>query len=169
MQTNFCCPWGDSQGNCHLMFYSTGNFEKNKSPDSWEKLINIVKEVCRYLHFEPTRQPKNFFVKRNFLNWPNLFNKMASICDLVWSQCSKFIYPYIISFTIIVVHSNARNHNILWTYIWVCIATTKFSFHTLYQELIGVSQGCQMVLFKQKIQIWVNFGGPWNGKVCYIL
>jgi hypothetical protein len=24
-------------------------------------------------------------------------------------------------------------------------------------------------IFKPKIPIWVNFGGPWNGKVCYIL
>jgi hypothetical protein len=25
-------------------------------------------------------------------------------------------------------------------------------------------QGCQMVYFHTKISIWVNFGGPWNGK-----
>jgi hypothetical protein len=25
-------------------------------------------------------------------------------------------------------------------------------------------QGCQMFIFKPKIQIWVNFGGPWIGK-----
>jgi hypothetical protein len=24
-------------------------------------------------------------------------------------------------------------------------------------------------IFKPKIQIWENFGGPWNGKGCYIL
>jgi hypothetical protein len=24
-------------------------------------------------------------------------------------------------------------------------------------------------VFKPKIQIWVNFGEPWNGKCCYIL
>jgi hypothetical protein len=25
-------------------------------------------------------------------------------------------------------------------------------------------QGCQMIYFQTKIPIWVNFGGPWNGK-----
>jgi hypothetical protein len=24
-------------------------------------------------------------------------------------------------------------------------------------------------IFKPKITIWVNFGGPWNGKICYTL
>jgi hypothetical protein len=30
-------------------------------------------------------------------------------------------------------------------------------------------QGCQMVYFSYQKQIWVIFGGPWNGKCWYIL
>jgi hypothetical protein len=34
----------------------------------------------------------------------------------------------------------------------------------------SLGQGCQMLyIFKPNIPIWVNFGGPWNGKVWYII
>jgi hypothetical protein len=32
-----------------------------------------------------------------------------------------------------------------------------------------VHQGCQMVYFKPKIEIWVNLGRTWNGKFWYIM
>jgi hypothetical protein len=38
------------------------------------------------------------------------------------------------------------------------------------REKLRRAQGCQMwYIFKPKFQIWVDFGGPWNGKRWYIL
>jgi hypothetical protein len=51
----------------------------------------------------------------------------------------------------------------------------RLGFHLFGFCLRGIcttwGQGCQMVglVFKPKIQIWINFGGPWNEKCWYIL
>jgi hypothetical protein len=36
-------------------------------------------------------------------------------------------------------------------------------------DIAALMQGCQMAYFQTKIQICVNFGGPWNGKGWYVL
>jgi hypothetical protein len=44
------------------------------------------------------------------------------------------------------------------------IKTLNFHFKKFYYA--GLL--CRWHIFKPKIPIWVNFGGPWNGKCCYI-
>jgi hypothetical protein len=34
----------------------------------------------------------------------------------------------------------------------------------LHMNSAALAKGCQMVILKPTIPIWVNFGGPWNGK-----
>jgi hypothetical protein len=36
-------------------------------------------------------------------------------------------------------------------------------------ELVGWSRVARLFIFEPKIPIWVDFGGPWNGKCWYIL
>jgi hypothetical protein len=46
---------------------------------------------------------------------------------------------------------------------------TKNAFAQNKQMQRSAGQGCQMVFFKPKIPIWVNFGGPEIEKCCYVL
>jgi hypothetical protein len=49
------------------------------------------------------------------------------------------------------------------------LADTHTHAHKNCTHKHGAHQGCQMVYFRTKKKIWVNFGGPWNGKGWHIL
>jgi hypothetical protein len=54
-----------------------------------------------------------------------------------------------------------------WAYFLVFLYTYCVLFLYILSPS-GPDQGCQMTIFKQKIPIWVNFGGQWKMLVHFI-
>jgi hypothetical protein len=54
---------------------------------------------------------------------------------------------------------------------WVLRVPDLYSSCTHWRNILstGFSRVAGWYIFKPKIQIWVKFGGPWNGKGLYIL
>jgi hypothetical protein len=61
-------------------------------------------------------------------------------------------------------------HRKKWQNFWARVLRNLLVNPNGCPQTIGAQeQVCQMVYFQTKKNNWVNFGGPWNGKVWYIL
>jgi hypothetical protein len=98
-----------------------------------------------------------FFTNNKFLEWWPCTKQLSRCCLCTWDSSNFDVYAQ--KNLMDTVHCLDYIHNLCNIFYWA-----KLNLRITLSPQTIWSRAARWYVFKPKLQIWVNFGGPWNEK-----
>jgi hypothetical protein len=135
-----------------------------------EKKICVRLQLCAAIYAEKLFSRKTLFFRRKMVTFAqNTYICIITLTQRNWWRRTDFPHTLFLCFERTFI--KCLKHNYFTSYVFDCDLRRCLQKRRVFRKSKARMEFrvARWYIFKPKIPIWVNFGGPWNGKYWYIL